>query len=326
LTATVILPLAAVAAAVALTVAIAVPRSLERLLSRRSYAGPVLWAGAVMAPLVIAVLVVAALLLPAPIGSCHCAVHAPHHPHLCLAHPELAASLMLPAALLLLIWASLVAPRLWRVVADVRRTRRWVREACEQLVSVDGIRVWLGRCGAPIALSAGAFQPRIIFDRGLWSRLKEDERRAVVHHEHAHVLRGDGLTLLGLRVAAALHVVRFAAGCLEKWRAAAEVECDRHASAAVGDPLTVASALLTVERGCQASMHAAPDGLLAARPGALLELRVRSLLEPARRAPRLANDLLLIGCALCTAAFVVLVWPSDAVHHGLETLIGSAFR
>jgi len=326
-TSSVVLPLLAVGLVVAVGVHAVLVWPAPLVLSGRQHNSPTLWAGLVLAPIAIALLVVAALLLPAPLGACHCAAHAPHHPHLCWVHPQLAAPLTMPAALFLSSWALLVAPRLWRVVADARRTARWARNASEQMVSVDGVPVWLATCGSPIAVSVGAFQPRIVFDRELWSRLNDEERRAIVHHEHAHVLRGDGFTLLALRLAAALYLLPGALRCIEEWRAAVELACDRHASSAVGDPLAVASTLLSVERACQVSTHAHAHGVLAARPGALLESRVRALLEPERyRAAGLVNDLLLVGCALCSAAFLVLVWPSDGVHHGVETLIGWAFH
>jgi hypothetical protein len=326
-TSTVVLPLLGVALTVAVGVHAVLLWPAQLLLRRGRYSSPALWAALVLAPLAIALLVVAALLLPAPLGACHCAAHAPHHPHLCWVHPQLAAPLIVPAAVLLLSWTLLVAPRLWRVVADVRKTARWARDVSERTVSVDGVDIWLANCGSPIAVSAGTLTPRIVFDRKLWSRLNDQERRAIVHHEHAHVLRGDGLTLLALRLAAALYLLPVAARIIVDWRAAAELACDRHASSALGDPLAVASTLLLVERECQLSTHSHVHGALAARPGALLEFRVRALLEPERyRAGGLANDLLIVGCALCTAVFLVLVWPSDGVHHGVETLIGWAFH
>ena len=327
MTSSIVLPLLAVGLAVAVGVHAVLLWPAQLVLRRLWDRSPTLWAALVLAPIAVALLVLAALLLPAPLGACHCAAHTPHHPHLCWVHPQLAAPLMLPAALFLASWALLVAPRLWRVVADARRTARWARDVSEQMISVDGVRVWLANCRNPIAVSAGAFQPRIVFDRELWSRLNDEERRSIVHHEHAHVLRGDGLTLLALRLAAALSLLPAAVRYIEDWRAAAELACDRHASSAVGDPLAVASTLLSVERECQLSMHSHTHGVLAAQPGALLESRVRALLEPERYpAAGLANDLLVVGCALCTAAFLVLVWPSDGVHHGVETLIGWAFH
>jgi Zn-dependent protease with chaperone function len=326
-TASVVLPLLAVGMAVALGVSSVLLWPAQLLMRRKRYSSPSVWAGLVLAPIAIGLLVITALLLPAPLGVCHCAAHAPHHPHLCWVHPQLALPLMLPAALFLGSWALLAAPRLWRVVADARETARWARKVSERMISVDSAPVWLARCGGPIAVSAGALKPRIVFDQELWSRLNGEERRAIVLHEHAHGLRGDGLTLLALRLAAAVYLVPVASRCIEEWRAAAELACDRHASSAIGDPLAVASTLLSVERECELSMHSHTHGTLAARPGALLELRVRALLEPERyRAAGLANDLLLVGSALCTAAFLVLVWPSDGVHHGVETLIGWAFH
>jgi Zn-dependent protease with chaperone function len=326
-TASVVLPLLAVGVAVALGVSSLLLWPAQLLLRRRRYISPSVWAGLVLAPIAIGLLVITALLLPAPLGACHCAAHAPHHPHLCWVHPQLALPLMLPAALFLGSWALLAAPPLWRVLADARATARWARKVSERMISADGVPVWLASCGGPIAVSAGVLKPRIVFDHGLWSRLNDEERRAIVLHEHAHGLRGDGLTLLALRLAAAACLVPIATRCIEGWRAAAELACDRHASSAIGDPLAVASTLLSVERECERSMHTPAQGALAARPGALLELRVRALLEPERyRAAGLANDLLLFGSALCTAAFLVLVWPSDGVHHGVETLIGWAFH
>jgi Zn-dependent protease with chaperone function len=323
----VLVPIFASAVVVAVVMSPVVPRLAESLLERRSQAPSVFWAGAVLAPAAIAGLIATAFLFPAPFGACHCAAHGPHHPHLCMAHPELARSLLLPAALLILGWAVPAGRQLFRAAAEASRTSRWIRQLAGRSVRVDGIPVLLADFGEPLAVTAGAFNPRIVCDSELWAALSPEQRRIIVHHEHAHVLRGDALTLLALRVAAALCLVPFAARYIAHWRAAAEFDCDLHASAVVGDPLAVASALLAVERRCGPATAASGHEVLAARPGALLERRVRALLDPAaRRSVSLANDVLLVGCAVVSFALLVLVWPDDGVHHAFEMLLGWAFH
>jgi Zn-dependent protease with chaperone function len=317
----------ALTVATAVTAGLFVPWLGAIVLQRVPRVPSVLWAALVLAPAVIAALVGVALLAPAPFGACHCAAHAPHHPHLCLAHPELAGPLSSPALALIAAWAAIVATRLWRVAADAFRAARWAKHLEGRPFEFDGVRARVADCGRPLAVATGVFTTEIIVDRSLWSALSSEERRVVVQHEHAHAVRRDGLTLLLLRAVAASALIPLHGRLIEAWRTSAELECDRHASAAVQDPLVVASTLLSVERLCGAN---SPGGdlaraVLGARPGGGLEQRVRALLDlRGNPSAGLANDVLVVSCLLVAGALLVFAWPSGSVHHALETLLGWA--
>jgi hypothetical protein len=327
----VLVPFAAVFVVLAFAVACAVV-ALTRLIPfdhpRRSRIPQTsLWAAAALAPIVIGALGCAALASPAPFSGCHCAQHGLHHPHLCLIHPAFAEPLLAPAACLLAAWGLLVAPRLFRLAADVMASERWGR-ARRRLPAelLDGVPIRLADCADRGAVTAGALAPVIVFDRALWDGLSPEARRAVVHHEHAHAERRDGLTLLALRLCAALFPVPGRSRLIERWREAVEAACDAHAAQTIGDPGTVAAALVAVEKARALpprSRVAAPA--LGVAAGGDLERRVMALLrsdeDAGRRAP-LGNDALAVAIVSLGAAALTLAWPGSEFHHAVETLIG----
>jgi hypothetical protein len=117
----------------------------------------------------------------------------------------------------------------------------------------------------------------------------------VAHHEQGHAARRDPLTLLGLKLAAALFPIPGAGRLIGAWRQAAERACDGYAAARLGAPA-----------------------------GAALEQRVRALLDAGDtgRAPALRNDALAAALAALAGAIVSAAWPGDAAHHAAETILG----
>jgi beta-lactamase regulating signal transducer with metallopeptidase domain len=167
----------------------------------------------------------------------------------------------------------------------------------------------------------------IVIDQGLLGTLSEEARRAVAHHEHGHAARRDALTLLALRLAAALFPIPGAHRLVDAWRQAAERACDAYAAARLGDPGAVAAALIAVERArAAAGARAEPPAALAlgAPAGATLEQRVRALLEARHGAPapRLGNDAIAAGSAALAVATLAALWPGDLFHHAVETILG----
>jgi beta-lactamase regulating signal transducer with metallopeptidase domain len=284
-----------------------------------------------LAPVIIAVLGCAALASPNPFAACHCTEHGLHHPHLCLRHPGFALPLLIPAACILGAWAIVVAPRVLRLARDVIASERWVRAARRlPLRRVSGVPIRLADDVGRVAFTVGVLTPTIVFDRALWLALSDEERRAVAHHEDAHVKRRDGLTLLALRMCAALCPVLQGARVLEGWRSAVEMACDAHAAETLGDPAAVAGALVAVERA-RANLPDAPAAAYAPALGIVaggdLERRVRALLavEPTRRRRSttvLGSDLLAVSLVVIGAAALTVAWPGDSFHHATETLIG----
>ncbi|MGK4006833.1 M56 family metallopeptidase [Sorangium sp. So ce1036] len=286
-------------------------------------------AAVVFAPAVLGAVGCAALALPNPLVGCHCAEHGLHHPHLCALHLVFALPLVTPSAYLVGAWLALVAPGVLRLVRDAIASARWTR-AVRRLpaVALDGVAVRLADCGAPTAFTIGALSPVIVVDRVLFRSLSDEERRAVVHHERAHVERRDGLTLLALRLCVSLFPGPAGQRLVEAWRAAAEQSCDRHAAGKLGDPTAVAAALVAVEKiRAQGSRRAAlPAHAMGALAGNDLSRRVLALLEvntlPQRTEPRLANDVLATAIVAASALLLTFVWPGDGFHHAIETLIG----
>lgn len=286
-------------------------------------------AALILAPAILAAVGCAALASPDPFVGCHCASHGLHHPHLCTSHPSLALSLVTPALCLLGVWLFVAAPRLLGLGRSVIASMRWTRRA-RSLPSLEirGVAIRLADCGSRSAFTIGALSPFIVVDRGLWSSLSDEARLAVAYHEQGHVRRRDGLTLLALRLCAALFPMPGGARLLAAWRTAAEGACDFHAAERLGDAAAVAATLVTVEQLRARSAPedtAIPAGALGIAAGGDLERRVLALLDRGDRSvgPSLGNDLLTSSLAALGAVAVTLAWPGDLVHHTIETLIGS---
>ncbi len=280
----------------------------------------------IMAPVLAAATICVALVWPGLAqADCHCVAHGLHHPHLCLRHPDYAAAVLFPAVIVAVAWACLALPRLGRLLSSLWQTERWARRVERApLHALDSVRFRLIDAPGLGAFTTGLFRPLIAIDAGLWRRLTEEERRAVLHHEDAHRTRLDPLTLFVLKVCATLGVVPGAAELLRKWQAKAEDECDRHAAQTVAAPEAVAAALLALERYHRGQAHQALPLRASAGEGAALEKRVRTLLasEASPTRSNLANDVLavlLVGFAV--AALFTLI-TGDMVHHGAETALG----
>lgn len=327
------LPVGAIFVVVACLAGLLVPlatAALARLDPRSPWRSATAHAAVALAPWALGALAAVALVSPHPFAGCHCAADGLHHPHLCVVHPAFAAPLLGPSLLVLIAWGLCVAPRLVRLGRDALATARWAR-AMRQLPpsAVDGVTVRVAPCGGAMALTSGVLSPVIVFDPRLWDALGAPGRRAVLHHEAGHLLRGDGLTLLVLRAALALLPSPGGARAIHQWQAATELECDAHAAAEVGDPAIVAEALLAAFRARGAAPEGAgPKHALAAVSAGGLEGRVLALVGSTERPPpaRLGNDALAVLLFALGAAALICVSPGETLHHAIETLIGLGFR
>jgi hypothetical protein len=173
---------------------------------------------------------------------------------------------------------------------------------------------------APIVAVVGAWRPRILAAKHVAAACSSDEFRQIVAHEAAHVSARDNLKLM-LFVASpdALAWMPVGAALAQRWRAAAEIEADEHATGS--DPrkrVALASALIKVARlstgaNCQRpglSMGIAVDSV---------EFRVRRLLAP----PPVARRTLTIhGIAVCALLLPMVAVPLYAlVYHVTEALV-----
>jgi Zn-dependent protease with chaperone function len=308
----------------------ALDRAVHRWGWRTASAATWLRATWVVLPAVLGVLAFIVLLVPNLFsGACHCTSHGFHHPHLCVHHPHLAAPLLLPALGVTAVWLAAVVPRFYRLLREIRGAERWSRRLGDVPVDeVDGVPVRLTDGLALGAFTVGTWKPVIVVDRALWRQLTAAERRAVVHHEAAHVARRDGLTLAVLRAVTAWIPWPVGARFVSAWKAASERTCDQHAARMLGDAVSVAQALVSVERIRVGLRGSSPRSLaLGVAAGADLERRVMTLLDRTddrSAAPSLGNDLIATGMVVLGMAALALVWPDDSFHHAVEMLIGHA--
>jgi Zn-dependent protease with chaperone function len=279
-----------------------------------------------LAPAAVALVVVLVVLLPSPLSQCHCFAHGDGHPHLCVRHPWLALPLLGFAAPVVLAWLAFAALRVSRVLREAAEGEQLARKLRSQPSHlVDGVEVKFVETLGLGAFTMGLWQPFVVVGRDLWGRLDANERLAVLHHEHAHVTRGDALTQTCLRVASAFLPWSTSHGpWLRAWRSATEVICDRHAAIKVGDPTTVARTLVSVQRlRVQTRVEHAPSPMLGIAADGDLALRVHALLDERPVAsPPLTSDLRPIGFGLLASAVLLVAWPGSFLHHAAESVLG----
>ncbi|PXY22865.1 M56 family metallopeptidase [Prauserella muralis] len=110
--------------------------------------------------------------------------------------------------------------------------------------ALEGVQVIPAR--EPLAVTVGLWRPYVVVSSGLVAELSEQELRAVLAHEQAHVRRRDPLRLLlGRTLAAHLWFLPVAADLRGRARRGYELAADRHAAKRCGRA-AVAGALLRV--------------------------------------------------------------------------------
>lgn len=279
-----------------------------------------------LAPGALSLVILLVVLLPSPFSQCHCFVHGAGHPHLCVRHPWLALPLLGFAAPVAVVWFVFAALRVSRVAAELVKGECWAKELRQRPAElIDGIEVRLVDTLGLGAFTVGLRRPLVVVGRDLWRRLSPVERLAVLHHEHAHVARGDALTQAWLRAVSAVLPWSLSHGpWLRAWRCATEVICDRHAALKIGDPTSVARALISVERlRTEARVGQALSPAVGMAAGGDLALRVQALLDERRAvSPPLTSDLRPIGLGLLALAMVLVAWPGNFLHHAAESVLG----
>ncbi len=314
---------AALLGACLLSVAISV---VARVFAQRLGRSTLSAAALVLAAPLGAALLFLALATPTPFApACHCLAHAALHPHLCWAHPTNAAGLVAPALSVIGLWCVTRSYPAVRAARDFVRSALLVRDLRALApTTCDGVELRLADCGRAAAFTAGLVRPVVVVDRWLWAKLDADQRRAVAHHEHAHCLRYDGMTLALLRLALAALPFVAAEELLARWRLRAEAYCDQYAATLVGS-VVVADTLLAVQRLQDehgGSLTEAPS-LSIGISGADLEARVLGVLAaPSDDAARPVSDVLALSIVAAGFALLTVVWPGDSVHHLVETAAG----
>ena len=138
----------------------------------------------------------------------------------------------------------------------------------------------------------------------------------VLAHERAHVRRRDALVGSVVRALAVVHLPWVGRWLVQELEVAAEQACDEEAARFVTDRVTVAAAILTVERAAQHAATRALAPVAVAFGARAVERRVEALLvepEPPRSLRPLAIS---IGVGLVS----VLVF-ADELHHLTESVL-----
>ena len=176
----------------------------------------------------------------------HCGTHSGHSLHLCFIHyspPSVSAPILWGCVGLVAIGGFHVS----REIASTASSLRWV-DRLVRLARFDGERgIYVVESDRLLALTAGLFRRRIVISDRIQQCLSPKQLAAVIAHERAHLRRFDGASLFFLRLAAGFHLPGIRRQMTEQLQLASEQCCDQ-AAASVNDDLTVAEAILAVER------------------------------------------------------------------------------
>ncbi|QDG49487.1 hypothetical protein FIV42_01655 [Persicimonas caeni] len=246
----------------------------------------------------------------------HCGHHGGHAFHLCFihGHPPAASPLVLGAALVISLWFFAG----WSEELElVRATRAWGERLLQLGHYDDDIDGWTVASERPVAVTYGLLEPRICVSERLREVLSPAQFEAVLAHERAHAKRFDSLVKLVARMSARLHFPFVRQRLLSELDLASEQACDEAAAEAVGDRLTVAEAILTVERSFEGTPPPASALAFGAKP---LERRVRAMLEGNWRRPSWLSLTVfgLLGAGLLLTSY-------DLLHHTIESLLALVF-
>lgn len=168
-------------------------------------------------------------------GACHGALE--HHGHVLR-------WVVLGAVGAILAWLSLAAARTLRatLAADPRRLG-----APEPTSSPGGVAVYVLPVERPMAFAVGLRRGKVVVSQGLMDLLSEEEGRAAVAHEVAHIQGGHpGLLFLGRVMTQAFGVLPPARRAFASLRRELEAAADDQAARAVGNPEVVARAIAKV--------------------------------------------------------------------------------
>jgi Zn-dependent protease with chaperone function len=144
-------------------------------------------------------------------------------------------------------------PDLWASHLDV----------VEVLDLADPHQLYMARGVWANALTIGTKEPMVVVDSALVSLLDQEQLRAVLAHEAAHVLSDHLLYRTALEIilslsrldrlpfVAGLPIIAIRSALLE-WARATELSCDRAAALAVDDPRLVCRVLMTLAAGGEA--------------------------------------------------------------------------
>lgn len=270
-----------------------------------------LWAAACAAPAVMGGLaLLAALSQVAGFGVDHCAAHDPHHPHICPNHAAVTPSVLVTVLACLVGLRAVVA--LATLFASTRRASDTSATLLEGSTVEGDVNVFPSEELSAFVL--GLWRPRVFVSRALLT-LDPHVVSAVVAHERAHAAHRDVLQRAASRALSAAHLPAVASRVQRRLATSQEIAADAAAAASTGDPVGVAAALLQLARAAGATHRHSPvaftDGDVA--------VRVRALVSPTTGPLFPRGGLVFGGVVLALGTLAA----HDAVHHGLETLLGA---
>ena len=246
------------------------------------------------------------------VGMDHCLTHGTGHHHLCLIHPPHLAHQSVVWALAALILATIA----WRGVRHGHRLReQWqMTRALLVWTQVDtnlGSDVHVVTHDRPFVFVTGWFSSRIVLSTGFLNRCCVTTLDVVLAHERAHIARRDTFWSTLDRAMALVFLAPFSARLLHHLALAQEQACDQQAVRVVGNPMTVAQALVEVA----ALSMTAPPGTHSI-VSSTLESRVQCLLHSSSESEKLR--LFSPRCALHMVLLLsLLLWVGAHPCHTL---------
>jgi Zn-dependent protease with chaperone function len=253
-----------------------------------------------------------ALIVP---GLDHCAVHDDGHAHLCFIHlPTVGIHKGILLSLVFL--ASYAVLRAGLAASSVLRALRVVAALASTGEQRRDLGITIVETTQPVCFAAGLFRPRVLLSRGLFDALSSEERAVVLAHERAHVRRRDALIGSLVRALAGLHLPWVGRWLVHELEIAAEQACDEEAARLVADRVSVAAAILTVERAAETAAARELDAVAVAFGARAVERRVEALL--AEPLPQQSLRPLAISVGIALMSVLVL---SDELHHLTESVL-----
>ncbi|MCA9645458.1 MAG: M56 family metallopeptidase, partial [Myxococcales bacterium] len=181
----------------------------------------------------------------------------------------------------------------------------------------------------PVAATRGFFKPRIEIARELVGRVDDDELRAVLLHEAAHLQGRDPTWLILSAISIGLNPFgRWLRPALGQWRFARELQCDRSAVTLGAEPLALASAIVTaagrhmVQGPCRAGVA---DGSPAEIRSRIAFLFSYAGCPPQRSPGKELSFGILVSIAALIIAAPHFLDSTLSVHCTLESALQSAF-
>lgn len=252
------------------------------------------------------------------LGPDHCPGHG-HHFHICFLHfSGLRPALATLGAFALITWVFRTAVLVHGVVVTSKRSSRLERlgdrrQLAFPVMLLPGIRL----CHA-----TGLVRRRILLSSEIEDALSPGELDGALAHEEAHLRRRDPMAGFLLAVAALFVPPPVGAWIRRQHREASEEVCDGAAAMAVGDGVTVASALIKV---ADLQRRAGSSAIAEMAFGEhQLEARVNRLLAGGRF-PAASSRWCLLALATTAGFALVTTANAEALHHAAETLLGQIF-